>query len=419
MLFWYQFLTYLFFPFSSIYLYLRKLKKKEDPFRYKEKLSKINLNREDGFLIWIHVASVGETLSILPLLENLENEEKINKILITSITLSSSEVIKKRLSHNKKVIHQFLPFDVSTYVKKFLNHWKPNMSIFVESEIWPNLINEIKKRNIPLILINGRITKKSFNRWKFFTKFAKKIFEKFDLCIASNKDSEKYLKILGAKNVKNYGNLKFANAKLNFSYKLDQNFLSKILSRKIWCAASTHPTEEYLCAKTHLKLKNTFKNILTIIIPRHIHRINDIVKELKILNLKFVLYSNLNEIENDTDILLVDAYGETSKFFNISKTVFLGGSIVNRGGQNPIEPARTGSKIFYGPNISNFSEIYDYLKSLGLAKQINKPEELALMLTNELVLNEPISNKIINKIDSYGLEILNSVMKEIKIYINT
>ena len=204
---WYKLFTYLLYPFAPVYLYFRKIRKKEDSIRFKEKLSKINILREEGFLIWFHVASVGEAMSILPLVNSFIKDQKINKILITSITLSSGKILEKRFDQNPKVIHQFLPLDVAVLTNKFLEHWKPNLCIFIDSEIWPNLILNISKKKIPLLLVNARITKKSFLRWKFLINFAKKIFGKFDLCIASNKESENFLKILGAKNIKNYGNL--------------------------------------------------------------------------------------------------------------------------------------------------------------------------------------------------------------------
>ena len=171
MYFWYKLFTYLFYTFAHFFLFLRKLRNKEHPIRYKEKLSKIYTPRGNGCLIWFHVASVGEGLSILPLVENFERDEKIQKILITSVTLSSSEVLEKKLSNNKKTTHQFLPFDVPKFVSKFLNHWSPDLAIFIDSEIWPNFIFQIKEKNIPLLLVNGRITKKSFNRWNFLNKF--------------------------------------------------------------------------------------------------------------------------------------------------------------------------------------------------------------------------------------------------------
>ena len=420
MYFWYRFFTYLFYPFAPIYLYFRKIRKKEDPIRYKEKLSKIILPRGEGFLVWLHVASVGEAMSILPLVNNIIKEKKIDKILLTSITLSSGNILEKRFKENLKVNHQFLPLDVTLLTNKFLNHWKPNLCILIDSEIWPNLIFNIKKKEIPLLLINARITKKSFDKWKFFINFAKKVFEKFDLCMVSNNESENYLKILGAKNIKNYGNLKFSSIK-NDIKKLDSDFLSKIKNRKVWCAASTHPTEELICAKSHLEIKKIYNNILTIIIPRHIDRVNTINEELSRLDLNVVFSSETNKLNEKTDILLVNSYGEALKFYNISKFVFLGKSLIKSlikdGGQNPIEPARLGCKIFHGPYVSNFTETYDYLSKLGVAKKINNSEELSLSLVEELKDDKEKNSEITEKIDNYGQNILNNVTMELKKYI--
>jgi len=421
MYFWYKFFTYLFYPFAPIYLYLRRLRKKEDIIRYKEKLSKIHAPRNNGYLVWFHVASVGEAMSVLPLIEDCIKEEKINEILITSITLSSGKILEKRFKETQKVTHQFLPLDIDILTKKFLNHWKPNLSIFIDSEIWPNLIVNISKKKIPLLLVNARITKKSFVRWKLVANFAKKIFEKFDLCIVSNKESEKFLKILGAKNIKNYGNIKFSNIRSNLNMKLDEIFLNKVKERKIWCAASTHETEEILCAKSHLKIKKNFKNILTIIIPRHINRVKKISEDLLKLNLQVVLSSKLDQMNEQTDVLLIDSYGESLKFYNISKLVFVGKSLVpsliRDSGQNPIEPAKLGCKILHGPFISNFEEIYEYLKNLGIAKKINNSEELSLSLVEEFKANSVKNQEIATKIENYGQNILNNVTMELKKYI--
>jgi len=421
MYFWYKFFTYLFYPFAPFYLYFRKLRKKEDFIRYKEKLSKINIPRDNGFLIWFHIASIGEAMSILSLIENCIEEKKIDKILLTSITLSSGKILEKKFSQNTKVIHQFLPLDIPILTKKFLEHWRPNLSIFIDSEIWPNLILQINEKKIPLLLINGRITKKTFNRWKLIINFAKKIFGKFDLCLASNKESENFLKILGAKNIKNYGNLKFAQSKKNLSNKLDVSLLNKIKNRKIWCAASTHPTEEVLCARSHLKIKKNFNNVLTIIIPRHIDRAAKIDTELSNLHLKVAFYSKLDQLDESTDILIIDSYGESLKFYNISKYVFLGKSLsktlIMNSGQNPIEPARLGCKIFHGPNVTNFIEIYEYLKTLGVTKKVNNSDELSLSLVEEFKEDKAKSDEISTKIQNYGQNIFNNVIIELKKYI--
>jgi len=421
MYYWYRLFTYLFYPFAPIYLYFRKIKKKEDPIRYKEKLSKINIQRGDGFLVWFHVASVGEAMSILPLINSCIKEKRIDKILITSITLSSGKILEKRFKENPKINHQFLPLDITLFTDKFLTHWKPNLCVLIDSEIWPNLILNINEKKIPLLLINARITKKTFDRWKLVIKFANKIFEKFDLCIASNKESENYLKVLGAKNIKNYGNLKFSNIRTDLK-KLDSIFLSKISNRKVWCAASTHPSEELICAKSHLEIKKYYKDILTIIIPRHIDRVKKIKEELSKLNLKVVFSSESNTLDEKTDVLLVNTYGEALKFYNISKYAFLGKSLVKSlikdSGQNPIEPARLGCKIFHGPYVSNFVETYDYLKKLGITKKINNTEELSLSLVEELKEDKPKNQEIADKIENYGENILNNVIIELKKYIN-
>ena len=421
MYFWYKLFTYLFYPFAPIYLYFRKLRKKEDSVRFKEKLSKINIPRDNGFLIWFHVASIGEAMSILPLVEGCIEEKKIDKILLTSITLSSGKILEKRYKENSKVFHQFLPLDVPIFTNKFLEHWKPNLSIFIDSEIWPNLILQISEKKIPLLLINARITEKSFKRWKLITNFAKKIFEKFDLCISSNKESENFLKILGAKKIKNYGNLKFSQTKKNIDNKLDSSLINKIKNRKVWCAASTHPAEEILCAKTHLKIKKIYENVLTIIIPRHIDRSDKINIELSGLNLKVVFYSKLDEMKQDTDILIIDSYGESLKFYNISKYVFVGKSLAENltinSGQNPIEPAKLGCKIFHGPNVTNFTEIYGYLKTLGVTNEVKNSDELSLSLVEEFKEDKAKNDKIAEKIENYGQNIFNNVIIELKKYI--
>ncbi len=415
---WYKILTYLFYPFANFFLFIRKIKKKEHINRYKEKLSKIEKYRGDGFLIWFHAASVGECMSILPLIQEMENNPKINKILITSITLSSEKILHDKFSQSSKVIHQFLPLDIPIFVKHFLNHWSPDLAIFVDSEIWPNLIFKIKNEKIPLILINGRITKKTFLKWKLISSFAKDIFKKFDLCIAASKESENYLKILGAKNVKNYGNLKFSETKLKDNSKLNPIFLNEIKNRKVWCAASTHFSEELFCGKVHLNLKKNYKNILTIIIPRHVNRIDEIKKQLIDLELNVLLHSNINQINNKTDILLVDAYGKAPGFFKLTKNVFLGGSLIKHGGQNPIEASRLGCKILHGPNISNFIEIYDLLKSLRVSYEVNNENDLYQCLMTTFRDKNIDNVEAINKINNYGISVFNNVMKEIKAYIN-
>ena len=392
--------------FSKIYLKIRIKNKKEHPERYLEKLSITNFPANKNQLIWFHAASVGELLSIFPLIDKFLKENLFEKILVTSITLSSSHIFEKKYKNNGKIIHQFLPIDKGKFVKNFLNHWKPNALILIESEIWPNLIHEAKKNNIPLILLNARITSKTFFKWKFLKNFSFNIFKKIDLCISSNKETGIYLEKLGAKKIKNLGNLKFSR-----NITLQKKNESK---KKIWCAVSTHSSEEIICAKAHLKLKLENKNTLGIIIPRHISRINSIKKSLLNLNLEIQTVDEGENIKDSTDILLVNTYGEVIKYLSLSNLAFLGGSLVNHGGQNPIEAAKLGCKICHGPHIQNFREVYEYLHNSNLSKVINNDDELYKFLKTNFHSDFHEKENIIRKINEHGENILSNVIKEIK-----
>jgi len=402
--------------FAPIILRIRIYKKKEDENRYKEKLCIIKKKKPQGKLVWFHAASVGELLSILPLLEKLERIKEIKTILLTTNTLSSSKVFEKKIK-SKKIIHQFFPFDKDIFTKKFLSHWLPDLVIFVESEIWPNFILNIKNRKIPLILLNARITTKTYLRWKKIPNFAKSIFDSFDICLSQNKETEKYLTNFGVKKIKNFGNLKFSSPVSLSSDKLNKNILKMFHYKKIWCATSTHIGEEVFCGKTHIELKKRLKNVILIIIPRHIHRINEIVEELNKMNLKIHLHTNKSKFDSDIDIYLVDTFGETQKFFNISKSVFLGGSLINHGGQNPIEPARMGCSIYHGPHVNNFKEVYSYLASYNISKKINTINNLKRFLLKDLSSKEKRNKKLKKRINLMGQSILKNIYLEIKKFI--
>tara|TARA_B100000767_G_scaffold190671_1_gene177961 strand:- start:337 stop:1584 length:1248 start_codon:yes stop_codon:yes gene_type:complete len=414
MFFIYRILINLIFIFSPIIILVRLLKKKEHPIRFKEKFCVYSKKKLNGKLIWIHGASVGEILSVVPLIEKLEKDKKIKQILITSNTLSSSKIFSNLKL--KKTIHQFFPIDTHHNTQKFLNYWKPSVAIFVDSEIWPNMIKNIKKKQISLILINGRITQKSFKRWKLFSTSAKKIFQEFDMCLPSSLESSHYLKFLGAKKIKFIGNLKFTETKYNKNY-LNKKLKKFLLSKKIWCASSTHNKEELVCAHIHKKLKIKHKNLLTIIIPRHIDRVTDIENKIKKLKLKIHLHTSKNKLNKNTDIYLVNTFGQTKPFFKICKTIFLGGSIIKHGGQNPLEAARFGCKILHGPHVWNFSEIYDLLKKNNVSKKIISPNQLTYEV--DKILNNKNDNRNLElKIKSLGNKILTSTLNEVNIYIN-
>ncbi len=409
MLFFYRLLINLVFVLSPIIIVFRLIKKKESFFRFKEKFCFHTRNRSSGKILWFHGASVGELQSIIPLIEKLENNRKIKQILITSNTLSSSKIMEKVKS--KKIVHQFFPIDTSFFCKKFLDYWKPSLVFFIDSEIWPNMTYYLNKRKITFGLINGRITKKTFNRWKILPDFSKKIFSKIDICLASSKESKNFLKKLGVKNVKFFGNLKFSQSE-NEKIKFDNNLKKFMKNKKVWCASSTHNTEEKFCGMVHKELKKKYGNLFTIVIPRHIDRVKKIQKELKGLDLKVHLHEPKTKIEEDTDIYIVNSYGKTKSFYSKCKNIFLGGSIINHGGQNPLEATRYGCNILHGPNISNFKEIYDFLKSKKISKKINSQMEMILSLKYFFSKNLS-TKKTQKKLNIIGQNILNKTYNEL------
>ena len=404
----------LLFLLSPFIIIIRLFKKKEDLKRFKEKFCVFSKKKRTGKLIWFHGASVGEIQSIIPLLEKFEKEKDISNILITTNTLSSSKIIKKLKF--KKIIHQFFPIDLNLFTKKFINFWSPEIVFFIDSEIWPNMLVNLERKNIPIILLNGRITKKTFSKWKILKKFSKEIFSKFTLCLSSNNISKFYLKKLGAINVKLIGNLKYSQSE-NEKIGLDSKLKKFILSKKTWCASSTHKNEERICGLAHKELKKRYKNLLTIIIPRHAERAVMIAKELEQLNLKIQLHEPTKKIHPDTDIYIVNTYGMTKSFYNYSSNVFLGGSLINHGGQNPLEAARYGCNILYGPNISNFEEIYYFLNKNKISKKIYNQKTIAIEL-NRLFLKRTNSKQIKNEINVLGKKILKNTYKEINLILS-
>ncbi len=354
MFFFYQLIVSLLLLISPLIIIFRIFKKKEDKKRFIEKFVFPTRNKKKGKLIWFHGASVGEILSIIPLIKNYEKNKLISQILITSSTLSSSKILTK--FKFKKTIHQFYPIDHIFFTKKFIDFWKPNLAIFVESEIWPSMFSELKNNRIPLVLLNARLTLKDPNE-----------------------------------------KLGTINSKLKYEF----------TKKKVWVASSTHNNEELFCAKTHIVLKRKIKNLITIIIPRHIHRVNEIVDEIEKLNLKVCCHSSSIKKLGDIDIYIVDTFGETKKFHKLASSVFLGGSIINRGGQNPLEAARFGAKIFHGPNTDNFKDVYKFLKDFKISKQINTPTQLASSIIFKK--NKHSGSKIKN----IGDKILKKTIKEL------
>jgi len=392
------FIIIFFLPVISIY---RILKKKDTFGSLKEKIGFYTKLPKDN-LIWFHGSSVGEVLSIIPFVRELEKQKDVAQILITSNTLSSAKVLKN--FKFKKTIHQFFPIDANFIVKRFLKYWKPRACIFIESEIWPNAIRNIKKQKLPLILLNARITNKSYKRWKKINSFSNKLFSMFDLCLPQNKETFKYLKKLGSKKIKLIGNLKLCEIKEENSKKLNSSQMSFLRSKKVlFTGLSTHYSEETFCTDLFLNLRKN-KNEILILIPRHIERTDLIEKDLKEKKLVTHKHSSKRKINKKTDVYLVDTYGEAKKFLGLSKVIFTGGSLISHGGQNPLDAVRNNSIVIHGPSIYNFTEIYKFLSKEKMSFQFKNLNQAIKLVKNTNLNNRNtktklrlISQKILNK----------------------
>ena len=410
MFFIYEVLGLIFILFSPLIFLIRIILGKENPQRFLEKFCIYSKNPNFKKTIWLHGSSVGEILSVIPIIKELEKNKKINKILLSSSTTSSALIFSKYKF--KKTTHIYFPIDTNYLTNKFINFWKPKIAIFIDSEIWPNMFNNLEKNKIPIILINGRITKKSFMRWMKFPSFAIKIFKKISLALPQNTETLKYLKILGVKKIKFVGNLKYFGQSKKF---LDKSTKLKFKNRLIFCAASTHYNEELFIGKLHKELKSKYKNLLTIIIPRHVNRSNSIINELESVNLNTVTRSSRQKISKTTDIYIVDTYGEATKFYELSKVTFLGGSLIKHGGQNPLEPARLGNYILHGPNIQNFKEVYRMLSKLNVSKKANNINNMKKIIDRKIEYKQ--NSKIIKKLNLIGINILKKNLIEINKFI--
>ena len=401
----YQLLISIILLLSPIIVIFRILKNKEHQRRFIEKFSLSTKKKISGKLIWFHGASVGEILSIIPLIKYYEKKKSIKQILVTTSTLSSSKVLKK--FKFKKTIHQFYPVDHFLFVEKFIKYWKPSIAIFVDSEIWPCMFKKLKQKDIPILLLNARITQKTFNKWIMFKNFSNSVFNKISVAYPQNFETKYYLKKLGVNRINTIGNLKFSENNEKYFSKFNKNLKNEFKKKNIWIASSTHNKEEIFCAKAHKILKKKIKNLITIIIPRHIHRVREIVLEIEKLNFNVALHSSKPSSLKNIDFYIVDTFGETKKFHKMSCSVFVGGSIIKRGGQNPLEAARFGAKILHGPNTDNFKDVYKLLKSLNVSKKIKSSNELASSI------NFKRNKNLGNKIKIIGEKILKKTIKEL------
>lgn len=372
----YRFFIWVAGPLIDLYLLSRRQKGKEDEERFSERLGITKISRPEGIIVWIHAASVGESISVLPLVNLLLESNKNTNILFTTGTVTSAKILQKRLP--KRVIHQFVPVDKYITVKRFLEHWKPDIALWVESELWPNLIIESQKSGCKMIQVNARISEDSRRTWQRAKKLIQRMLECFSLSLAQSQQDADRLKELGAKNTKYIGNLKYDAPPLPTDPKEAGQILKAIGERQFWVAASTHKGEEEIIFSIHRKLREKQPDLLTIIIPRHPNRSKEIAEDIRQKDslINIAIRSEGEEIKKDTEIYIADTMGELGIFYRLANIVFIGGSLVDHGGQNPLEAARLECAIISGPHTHNFSEIYREMKYERAYLEVSDEEEL-------------------------------------------
>ena len=359
-------------PLTPLLLARRLRRGKEHRLRMPERRGISVMARPPGQLIWLHGASVGELISVLPLIERIRARE-IN-VLVTSGTVTSGGLAEQRLPRD--VIHQFVPLDVPMYVRRFLDHWQPDLALFAESDLWPNIIIESARRGVPMILVNGRLSDNSFRRWRYLPVTISNLLARLDLCLARTPADARRLSELGATHVVTTGDLKLDVPAPPADRGKLADLNAAIGGRPVIAAASTHAGEETAVIDAHRRLRASFPSLLTIIVPRHPERGVGVESIARAAGLKTKLRTRRELPDATTDIYVADTVGELGIIYRLSPIVFVGGSLVKRGGQNPIEPAKLGAAILHGPHVWNFTEIYTALDQAHGAKTITDASKL-------------------------------------------
>lgn len=376
----YSWATRLATPFLRLYIAWRRHRRKEDLNRYQERFGYPSLPRHSGQLLWIHAASVGESLSILPLIDLLVEDADL-QILMTTGTVTSAKLMDQKLP--SRCFHQYVPLDNPRWIERFLAYWRPCVGIFVESDLWPNILKACKRQHIPLILLNARLSPRSERRWKNHPALAKDLFSCFDLILTQSKDIVSFLTDLGHPNTHFMPSIKLAAAPLAYDPQAYTALKIDTEMRPLWVAASTHAPEEALVADMHLSLKKNFPNLLTIIVPRHPNRGEGL--QLALRHLQTVRRTQSPRIPQTCEIYIADTLGELGLFYALAPFAFVGGSFVPIGGHNPIEPALLDCASLWGPHVFNFEDICDMLAPGSWP--VHTPEELHMAV--ESLLGRP------------------------------
>ena len=387
----YQLLSIIIVPIILINTYLRIFKNKEDKTRFRERFGKPSVQRPKNKVIWIHATSVGEFKSIHTIIEAYHSKYSI---LVTTTTKSAADYAVK--NYTNQIIHQYAPFDVTTWINKFIHYWKPELILWIESDLWPNTLSIIKKSKINCLLLNARISPKSYARWKLIKNYYNELLQTFSIIFAQSINDQQRLQKLSDKKIQYIGNLKLSNIQQNQKINFEKN--NSLITIMF---ASTHVGEENQILILIKNLKNKYKNLKFYLAPRHPERAGDISKLYTQHNIENILESHLNK---NQDTVIIDTFGKLPSYFNFSDIVFLGGSLTNNGGHNPIEPAMYNCAVITGNNVFNWQNIYDEMINENSCYLINNIEKLQEII--EVFIND---RKKLNKYKKNASNFANNV----------
>lgn len=363
--------------FAQRQLASRLSRGKEDPARIGERYGRTDIKRPEGIVVWFHAASVGESLSILELIKRLVDLRPDISVLITTGTVTSAAMMQGRLPDG--AIHQFVPADIRPFIRTFLDHWRPDLAVWTESELWPGLMHETNVAGVPMLLINARISRATHTKWRWFPGITKSLLRRFDFILAQDQQSAKFLNRLGMPRTKIEvsGTLKEGSAALPCDETERAQFAAKLAGRPVWLAASTHPGEEEMVAAAHKQASRSAQRLLLIIAPRHPERGSEIAAKLLADGWRIAIRSKGELPDKNTQIFLADTMGEMGLWYRVAPVSFLGGSLVEIGGHNPFEPAALGSAIIHGPYVHKVADIYKRLSDVHATVEVKSTEELA------------------------------------------
>ena len=374
----YQFLTAIAGPFLVLWLNYRARRGKEIPARLAERFGIASQSRPAGKLVWFHAASVGESQSLLPLMQAVTRRGW--NVLITTGTVTSASLLSDRLPPG--AIHQFIPLDRTAWVGKFIAHWHPDLVVWTESELWPNTLGELARRRTPVVMVNGRLSDRAFQGWQRWRSLAQECMNAFALILAQSPLDLDRFTALGARHTRVVGNLKYTAAPLPADEQTYAFLHEQIGARPHWLAASIHPGEDVIVADVHRRLKAAYPNLLTIIVPRHPPKAPDMAAQMD--GLSVALRTTAPNISPQTDVYIADTMGELGLFYRLCNVVFVGKSLAVGGGQNPAEPAQFGCALLWGPDMSNFRDMTAELLAAGAAETVSDAAGLAQALDDLL-----------------------------------